>query len=333
MASTIPSFTLMMISLILSAYLLLPYIIPSSSYSLSSSSHHYHTTQDLENMIKLIQIQNQTIYTLSHPHNSPDISISSPGDETFHLIQKLQQKDLEIKQLQQQLLTLKNQQLPFSSSSSTFSSSSTSISSSSSSLSSTYSLNIPDTSFHSECEARYGMKLIDEWKSKKQTWCQSSPSSLSSSSSSSSSGVPESSLICYPHIQKHKNSPDLFCEATNFIIDFSKITGEETTHGKPPRGEQYLDFAMGSLISNCEKTNLFRHFMPHHSLQVDYLPHSLPSSLTPSLPPSLLHSLPPSLTPSLPPSLSPTSPICFIKSSHSPSHSHLTSSSSSTSSS
>lgn len=112
----------------------------------------------------------------------------------------------------------------------------------------------------SECEERYGDTLLHNWKASRQLWC-SSVEKL------------DSSITCYPYHQKHKQldgrSPDMFCEATNLFIDFSKVSGSVAAD-KPAKGTQYLSFAARSTFSACKKTQHYRDqlFMPHHSLQV-----------------------------------------------------------------
>jgi hypothetical protein len=115
-------------------------------------------------------------------------------------------------------------------------------------------LNIPKTKLEEECENRYGLSLIKEWKSKKETWCKDSTSSLT----------------CYPYLQVHKNTStnkryDMFCEAKNFIIDFSKIYKPDITMDIP-RQNRYLQYVPGVLQSSCQKTTLYNEelFMPHH---------------------------------------------------------------------
>ena len=75
------------------------------------------------------------------------------------------------------------------------------------------------TNEQTECEARYGLQLIESWANSKQTWC---------SGNTTIDGVESlSELTCYPYHQKHKQTDgrgkDLFCEATNIFIDFSKV--------------------------------------------------------------------------------------------------------------
>lgn len=110
-----------------------------------------------------------------------------------------------------------------------------------------------------DCENRYGLELVNKWRNKKQTWCKSATEELT----------------CYPYHQVHKQKDgrglDLICEATNFIIDFSKISGNPSDgHVKPHKGSEYLQFAPGSLLSDCTKTEHYkdRLFMSHHSRQM-----------------------------------------------------------------
>eukprot|EP01036_Dinobryon_divergens_P031482 gene31482-40884_t len=114
------------------------------------------------------------------------------------------------------------------------------------------------TDMEADCENRYGVTLIEQWSKAEEIWCSDGANSL---------------LKCYPYHQKHKQldgrGPDLFCEATNFVIDFSKVHGEHSSM-KPMLGDQYLHFEQGSLLSSCTKTDKYRPhlFMPHHSLQM-----------------------------------------------------------------
>eukprot|EP01038_Epipyxis_sp_PR26KG_P005446 gene5446-7539_t len=119
------------------------------------------------------------------------------------------------------------------------------------------------TSMERDCEQRYGMQLITKWKKNEEIWCSNKdPKDLSE-------------LTCYPLHQTHKKldgrGSDLFCVATNFVIDFSKVHGEYSRGSKPSLGDQYLQFDSGSLTSSCSKTDKFksRLFMPHNSLQMN----------------------------------------------------------------
>lgn len=121
-----------------------------------------------------------------------------------------------------------------------------------------------------ECERKYGLALVDEWRDNREIWCDGA-----------------AQLICYPYHQAHKKldgrQADLFCEATNFVVDFSKVSGTAGAH-KPALGQQYLHFQPGSLQAQCRKTNKYqdRLFMPHQRLQVaSYLTLTLlPADLT-----------------------------------------------------
>jgi hypothetical protein len=68
------------------------------------------------------------------------------------------------------------------------------------------------------CETKYGMELASIWKKNEEIWCTDDDSKDEES---------KSQLKCYPYHQAHKKldgrGPDLICEATNFMIDFSKV--------------------------------------------------------------------------------------------------------------
>ena len=110
------------------------------------------------------------------------------------------------------------------------------------------------------CEKRYGLQLVDLWAKSEESWCNTNINSKF-----------QSELKCYPYHQEHKKldgrGPDIFCEATNFFIDFSKVHGSRDGGSKT---QAYLSFDQGSLISSCTKTSNYKHglFMPHHALQM-----------------------------------------------------------------
>mmetsp|Transcript_19965 Transcript_19965/g.28603 ORF Transcript_19965/g.28603 Transcript_19965/m.28603 type:complete len:582 (+) Transcript_19965:16-1761(+) len=134
-----------------------------------------------------------------------------------------------------------------------------------------------------DCESRYGMQLVEEWRKSEQIWCKTDPNNQISSE-----------LRCFPYHQKHKQldgrGPDMFCEATNFVIDFSKVHGDHST-SKPALYDQYLSFGGSSLLSSCSKTNEYQPqlFMPHHSLQMNSFEADSPNSETRS---SMIEELP-----------------------------------------
>jgi hypothetical protein len=118
---------------------------------------------------------------------------------------------------------------------------------------------LPVGKLDENCENRYGLNLINEWRRSKKEYC------------GTSTGKHKSELICYPYTQEHKKSEstkDIFCEAKNFFIDFSKISGEASKN-KPSLGHQYLNFQKGSIFSTCTKTSWYDgHFMNHHRAQM-----------------------------------------------------------------
>jgi hypothetical protein len=202
------------------------------------------------NLMAVIDAQNETIYTMERMIfrgvHSSSAHVSLDGIE-------IRKRDQEIAALKAQLMQHHNTQ---------------SIASQPP-LGSGFkdSLATPSSKEEHECEMRYGIPLIEEWAKNEQSWC-------SGEFTDSSSGhTLKSELTCYPYHQQHKKldgrGADLFCRATNFFIDFSKVHG---LHGdrKPSHGQQYLSFDQGSLLSPCKKSSRYqdRLFMPHHAIQM-----------------------------------------------------------------
>ena len=77
---------------------------------------------------------------------------------------------------------------------------------------------VPLHGLEKECENKYGMQLADLWAARREVWCQDT---------TTPNEADKSQLICYPYHQEHKKrdgrGPDMFCEATNMFIDFSKV--------------------------------------------------------------------------------------------------------------
>jgi hypothetical protein len=133
----------------------------------------------------------------------------------------------------------------------------------------------PVTLFESECDARYGLHLIDDWRKQRELWCAADGTT---DTAAAAPGVGPSELECFPYHQQHKKldgrGPDVFCVATNFVIDFSKLDSSFDNSHKPALGSQYINFQAGSLLANCRKTRSFKHnlFMPHQQQQVTTVP-------------------------------------------------------------
>lgn len=117
-----------------------------------------------------------------------------------------------------------------------------------------------------DCDMRYGMGLVESWRNSAEVWCETDEDTAKTAGYNSE-------LVCYPYHQRHKQldgrGPDMFCVAKNFVIDFSKISGNKGDK-KQPLGQQYFDFKEGSLTSVCKKTTHYkeRMFMPHNSRQM-----------------------------------------------------------------
>ena len=79
---------------------------------------------------------------------------------------------------------------------------------------------VPLHGLEKECENKYGMQLADLWATRREVWCQDT---------TTQNEAEKSQLVCYPYHQEHKKrdgrGPDMFCEATNMIIDFTKVGG------------------------------------------------------------------------------------------------------------
>jgi hypothetical protein len=112
----------------------------------------------------------------------------------------------------------------------------------------------PPSKIEDMCERRYGLSLLDAWKSKKQVWC--------GDESAGSAHIPlpsfQSKLVCYPLVQEHRRiarsgGPDTICVAENFVVDFSLVKGGAGGH----KLQNYLNFGNGALQSSCKKTSNF----------------------------------------------------------------------------
>jgi len=183
--------------------------------------------------------------------------------EILSYIQRLEKKELEIQSLKLALGSRSNVSMNYGMSSST----NTMLQSSRNRTSNIVSAIRQEIESASEsfCENKYGLRLIDYWRDRGETWCGTNTGVLKSDLR------PE--LKCYSYHQEHKKldgrGPDMFCEATDFFIDFSKIRG----HVLPTQSrgsESYLTFDRGSLFSSCQRRAAYNHrlFMPHHSRQM-----------------------------------------------------------------
>lgn len=220
---------------------------PSSSSASSTSSHHH--LGDIERLMGIISTQNETLYALRRARRE-----EGQTPEVDQLMAALSSKDASIMRLKEQLREASSaleEQQRMSKNGLTFEMESTVAEKENF-------LAVKPGYLEEECESKYGLNLVENWRRSGETWCQTD-----------AEAKVESSLSCYPFKQQHKRDKDMFCEATNFIIDFSKISG---MHGnsKPRKGDQYLSFAKQSLLSSCKKTEKYnsRLFMPHHARQM-----------------------------------------------------------------
>ena len=108
----------------------------------------------------------------------------------------------------------------------------------------------PHNSLENMCESKFGMEMVHDWASKGEDWC--------------SGGEGGASIRCYPYKQSHKGTQDLFCEAKNLLVDFSKVKGDPQKR-KIRNGDNYHSFSQGALQSTCKKTPRYKEglFMNH----------------------------------------------------------------------
>ena len=230
--------------------------------------------QDLQQLMDIISKQNETLYLLKKKFyqqqqqgvgQEQDVVVVEEGQDVDkkQLYNKIKKQDNEIIKLQQELHfvnnemeLLKNKQLV-----TTNNMMIRTIEVPVESSEDNNFLKVQQSAMDEYCETRFGLELINKWRNSKEIWCENEPDSKI-----------ETSLECYPYKQQHKSDKDMFCIATNFIIDFSKISGKHGT-SKPQRGNQYLNFGKGSTLSSCRKTSKYnsRLFMPHNSRQVSEL--------------------------------------------------------------
>jgi uncharacterized small protein (DUF1192 family) len=209
------SATLLLVIICVTVIFLLATFYNTAMHGIASDSHAA-SAADIERMIRVIRIQNETIHALTS-HMNP----KSNGPDVNSLLSIIQEKEMRIAALSDEIQrTKENSQdksisLPSPSLGDSHSDSPRSVS---------YALDVPPAKLEAECESYYGMQLVDKWRQSEQVWCEPSEGATL-----------QSSLTCYPYKQHHKSSPDMFCEATNFVIDFSKvITFTSSTHYTTP---------------------------------------------------------------------------------------------------
>lgn len=74
------------------------------------------------------------------------------------------------------------------------------------------------TPLERECDAKYGLQLVANWRETEEVWCQESDKQKSPH---------PASLKCYPYQQIHREAQgkgkDMFCVAENFVLDFTMV--------------------------------------------------------------------------------------------------------------
>jgi hypothetical protein len=181
---------------------------PHLSSSTSSTKESFISSLTNERIVNLIKSQNETIGKLYNI-----ISQSKDAEKTLRLLDILHAKEKEIKELKDEL----SQQQHQIASLALLPQKGSAIPKDSSSISDRIQNRfIKESDQENHCEERYGIPLIEKWVKSEEIWCaEQSPTKF------------PSELKCYPYHQEHKKldgrGPDLFCEATNFFIDFSKV--------------------------------------------------------------------------------------------------------------
>lgn len=159
------------------------------------TSHKSKSVDDVVQLMRVMRAQNETIANLIEVLEEKHPAMTA-------LLETIKQKDHEISKLSNQIDTLLSEKLD---------SKQPAISSPLGS----FDLQPTGLQLDRECEWRYGLTLIEEWKKKEEIWCETD-----------SGAEMKSSLRCFPYHQQHKKldhrGPDVFCEARNFFIDFAK---------------------------------------------------------------------------------------------------------------
>lgn len=92
------------------------------------------------------------------------------------------------------------------------------------------------TSHQQQCDLDYGWGYVRSWASNPITLC-------------SPQGDATSRLVCYTHKQAARDHTDIFCEAFDFVVDFSKVGKQSQSDQK--RDENH-DFSSGVLSAECD---------------------------------------------------------------------------------
>lgn len=165
-----------------------------------------------------------SLLTLIYQHNETINKLISKNDlnskSTDEIIDFIAAKDMEIKRLnnvileQKQLLDKQSNDIKrLSDLSQQLSSKQINQKQISENMNNLSLIPLPLTNMEDMCDQRYGHGLLNGWKKSKQIWCDSNDHS--------------SNIVCYPYLQEHKKldgrGEDMFCEATNLYIDFTKV--------------------------------------------------------------------------------------------------------------
>lgn len=190
-----------------------------SAFSAPSTSYESDVREQHKTLMELISHHNDTINDLMMKQSFR----TKGGDE---IVSVLRGKDSEISSLasavteHQQLLTEKDSEIArlkdLLADSAPSRDGPTHPSASAGSDAAAPSFHAPMTTMEASCDDRYGNGLLHKWTDAKESWCDAPDDSDTAGS-----------LECYPYLQEHKRidgrGADIFCEAKNIFIDFSKV--------------------------------------------------------------------------------------------------------------
>ena len=214
------SSTLLLVVICVTTVFLLAIFYNTAMQGIHTDGHAAGVT-DIERMIRVIRIQNETIHTLTK-NMGITAGIGSEANALTHIIEE---KELQISLLREELQKVRSEQKSNDLHRQQLQTSHSHDKETLSSLDAHhqgragYALDVPPAALEAECDAYYGMQLVDKWRKAGQTWC-----------TTDEGADVQSVLKCYPYTQHHKKTPDMFCDATNFVVDFSKVTYNPSLH-------------------------------------------------------------------------------------------------------
>ena len=225
------------------------FVMHNAFSTTKSSSYAEEVREQHESLMKMLVEHNETINALKLRHalnsqSSDEILtfIESKDRELKELHLKLDAKEKEINQLSSDLMSSRSGKVLVSAGPES---------------GEEVSLPLPLTTMEEACDNRYGHGLLRNWKKAEETWCEPRKGSAAK-------------IICYPYTQEHKRADgrgaDIFCEAKDLFIDFSKVTSRPGAD----KHSRYPQFKPGATFSTCKRTKKYGRvrFMNHNQAQV-----------------------------------------------------------------